>query len=279
MKLDAHLYLDELVLAPAEEWVPPSQGWVLLYLREGQAYWMGESAAMDFVTHALLVLPPCARGLVRASQMGMVTIAFFRFSPDLLPGILSLSERQLLESLAVKPKGFPKVIPPEASAARHMQSLLNGDVPSSGLVGRVHLIEVVAQALDWDSTEQARELDTLVHCHNRIRALVNRFTEEELCEMTPVQLAEKCGCSLQHFSRLFQSFYGVSIRSRQADLRMRRARQLLAETETPIQDVARAAGCRHISYFNTLFKKAFGITPTQYRKTCRGNGAPVSNAV
>ena len=254
------------MLAPAEEWQPSGHGWVLMQVHKGQAYWLGDSGAMDFVCGSLLVLPPRAQGVVRASQMGSTELVHFCFDPEMLSSILTLSERQFLDVLTVRPEGFPTMLPPEQPASQRMREIVELKVPAQGWLGRVYLIEVVALALESRVNGDTRKRDGMMHCHNRIRVMMNRLTEEELCAVPPSQLAANCGCSPQYFSRLFQKFFGVSLRARQADYRLRRARRMLAETETPMFEVARAAGCRHLSYFNTVFKKAFGITPTQYRR-------------
>ena len=54
-----------------------------------------------------------------------------------------------------------------------------------------------------------------------------------------------------------------------AHIRMRKATQLLQETELPVMTVATKSGYESVSSFVTVFRRNFGCTPLSYRK--RGN--------
>jgi AraC-like DNA-binding protein len=88
----------------------------------------------------------------------------------------------------------------------------------------------------------------------------------ELIHHSPAELARLCGCSSRHFNRMFWKQFGSSVRSRQTELRLLRARQLLSNTEGKIVQVAFDSGYRNVSLFNSLFKRRFGVTPSQWRR-------------
>ncbi|MNC53328.1 HTH-type transcriptional regulator YesS [compost metagenome] len=52
---------------------------------------------------------------------------------------------------------------------------------------------------------------------------------------------------------------------------MEKARELLRDTDLLINDVAERVGYQH-SYFNRIFKKLEGMTPTRYRELSREKG-------
>ena len=52
--------------------------------------------------------------------------------------------------------------------------------------------------------------------------------------------------------------------------RLERAHSLLAETDTPIPNVAGASGFGSPEYMSYVFKRATGLTPRQYRANARG---------
>jgi len=79
-------------------------------------------------------------------------------------------------------------------------------------------------------------------------------------------LASLCGCSARHFNRLFRSCFGISVRARQTQLRLIKARQLLSETEKKVLEIALDSGYRNLSLFNLLFKRQFGMTPSESRR-------------
>ena len=70
--------------------------------------------------------------------------------------------------------------------------------------------------------------------------------------------------------RRFHKILGRSIHDEIARVRLRRACELLAETDLPIKEIAHKAGFRHQEYLGAVFKAAMGNTPGQYRKQMRG---------
>ena len=75
-----------------------------------------------------------------------------------------------------------------------------------------------------------------------------------------------CGCSLRHFRRMFHRQYKTSVRARQTELRLEKARRLLRESDDKIASIAQAVGYRHMGFFNMMFKKRFGLTPSECRR-------------
>ncbi|WP_339257087.1 AraC family transcriptional regulator [Paenibacillus sp. FSL R5-0713] len=66
-------------------------------------------------------------------------------------------------------------------------------------------------------------------------------------------------------SKAFKQVSGINFIDYLTRVRMDAAKQLLRETTMKINDVAAAVGYQH-SYFNRIFKKQEGITPSQYRE-------------
>ena len=91
------------------------------------------------------------------------------------------------------------------------------------------------------------------------------MSEAELAVRPLSQLAGELHCSERHFSRLFREEFRVSLRARQTELRLQRARQLLVESDAKIINVAYESGYRHLGLFNAMFKRRFGVTPSQWR--------------
>ncbi len=69
-------------------------------------------------------------------------------------------------------------------------------------------------------------------------------------------------------SKKFKEIMGVNFIDYLMNVRMERARELLRDTDMKISEVAESVGYQN-SYFNRLFKKQEGVTPSQYREYCR----------
>jgi AraC-like DNA-binding protein len=266
MKYAAHLYLEELVLAPSQEWTPFLPGWHFLWLAEGQCFWLGENLVVDLESGEILVLGPARNGVLRASQLGTARLDYFRLCPEYLAGLFSLNERKFLEKTALKPKLLPQKLNSDHPASRLFSSLNRSEPQDHGLEMRARLLQIAARSFDWSHSLPKNGPTAVLPANKRIKVLMSELTESELCKLSIADLAQRCGCTPQHFVRLFQNQFGVPLRTRQTELLLMNALQMLAETDAPIQEIAKAAGGRNVNAFNTLFKKEFGLTPAEFRR-------------
>ena len=71
-----------------------------------------------------------------------------------------------------------------------------------------------------------------------------------------------------YFSRLFHEKCGCTFPDYLVALRIERARELLLERENlSIQEICELVGYSNASYFTTSFKKKYGMTPGQFRRS------------
>ena len=70
----------------------------------------------------------------------------------------------------------------------------------------------------------------------------------------------------KYMGRLFKKEMGKSYAEYCNDIRIERALELLKNTDAKIIDIALECGFNHVSYFNRVFKKKYGVSPTEYRK-------------
>ena len=265
MKYQSHLCLEEVDLHSSAEWQLPAGCWCFVQVERGQGYWLGRGEHREINAGDVFVTPPTVQGSFRASQLTTVRLQHFRFCPELTSGLLSLAERQLFEKLAAKGPAAIRSYPgSHAIAKRFAENLDKRD--GNGLVRRCGLLELVGTIFAKELSPTHRTGTAMLSATKRIKVLLEHLTEEEFLNASAEELAAYCGCSLRHFSRLFLQHFGISLRSRQTDMRLTKARRLLLETDSRIMTVARACGYRHLGVFNSLFKKRFGITPTEWRR-------------
>jgi len=106
----------------------------------------------------------------------------------------------------------------------------------------------------------------------RFEEILSRIPDADLIHYSAEKLSAMCGCSLRHFRRMFRKQYNTSVRTRQTELRLEKARRLLEETDDKITSIAQAVGYRHMGFFNMMFKKRFGFTPSECRRRGAANG-------
>lgn len=101
-------------------------------------------------------------------------------------------------------------------------------------------------------------------------AVLRAFADAHLDEAVTLRaLAAVVGLSPWHFSRAFRQATGTTPHRWLQDLRLERARALLAGTEAPMTSVALAVGFGGPSPFAAAFKRREGVTPTGFRARLR----------
>lgn len=86
------------------------------------------------------------------------------------------------------------------------------------------------------------------------------------------ELSAAVGMNHHHFSRMFKRSTGLAPYQYQSNIRLERAKQLLAEGRSPIIDVAYETGYSNPSQFSTFFRKRTGVSPSDFRR--RAGGRP-----
>lgn len=83
-------------------------------------------------------------------------------------------------------------------------------------------------------------------------------------------VADRMCMSLSQLNRKVKAITGFSSSGYILQMRLDRAKRMLASTETPVGDVATKCGFPEMSYFSRIFKQTFRMTPSQYRKNHQG---------
>lgn len=85
--------------------------------------------------------------------------------------------------------------------------------------------------------------------------------------VTLSETARYCSVSVEHLSRSFKRQTGVGFNEYLSLLRLKRAEELLVnQPGVSISDIAFKCGFNDSNYFSSVFKKAYGITPSQKKK-------------
>jgi YesN/AraC family two-component response regulator len=80
--------------------------------------------------------------------------------------------------------------------------------------------------------------------------------------------ADHTGMNSVALSKAFKQVTDKNFIDYLTELRIEKAKELLRDTDMKINDIAEKSGYQ-ASYFNRIFKKQEGITPSQYREFCR----------
>ncbi|HTW85821.1 MAG TPA: AraC family transcriptional regulator [Candidatus Sulfotelmatobacter sp.] len=96
--------------------------------------------------------------------------------------------------------------------------------------------------------------------------VAREYLEAHFCEDVAIDdLARLCGLSRFHFMRAFRARYGIAPHAYLVQVRVNRAKRLLAEGRSATE-VAFAAGFADQSALTRHFKRAFGVPPGAYAR-------------
>lgn len=86
-------------------------------------------------------------------------------------------------------------------------------------------------------------------------------------EISAEQISSLLGITVPYFSKLFSETMKTTYTNYITELRLSKAKELIAGSRISITEICGRVGISNSSYFITLFKKTYGLSPNQYRKT------------
>lgn len=111
-----------------------------------------------------------------------------------------------------------------------------------------------------------RTKDTTIAGLADVRAFIDRHYAKPL---TVERLADLAGLSRFHFIRAFRASVGHTPHRYLRDRRIERAKELLITTPMPVTEICDTIGFHSLGSFSSLFRRATGETPAEYRAARR----------
>lgn len=109
--------------------------------------------------------------------------------------------------------------------------------------------------------------DTLAVDDPDVRAAL-RFIRENACDVIRVDdVLREVPISRSLLERRFREAIGRSPHAEIRAVQLRRAAELLTETDVPLKRIAQLAGFAHMEYLSYFFKRSTGESPRDYRRS------------
>lgn len=112
---------------------------------------------------------------------------------------------------------------------------------------------------------------TLLHdkwsAQSYIYDLIRHMEDNYMQDITLDDLAKKSGYTPSYIIRLFKEMTDLTPLQYLYELRMNAATSYLQSTRMSVQDIAESIGFPNIHYFSRMFKKKFGESPTEWKRT------------
>ena len=267
---EPHLVIREMYLPPGLEWVPRFSGWSLIQVGSGTGYFLRPGMNQGLEPGTVLLLAAEVQGNIRASQLGGLSLCFFPVEPERLTGLITMEEQAFFGTAAFKEKHSMKFFPPQSPVAAKMTDLC-ADRLRSGSSFRLQLIQLFFDAFGSELKPEPSKPDAPPDAKERLQEFLRQTPASDLLGLDFSELAQLTRCTPRHLSRIFHEVVGSSFRQRHTELRLARARELLATTESKVVDVAMESGYQSLSLFNLMFTRRFGMSPGKWRQALRNN--------
>jgi AraC-like DNA-binding protein len=108
---------------------------------------------------------------------------------------------------------------------------------------------------------------------NRFAHILSYMEKNLHQKLTREELSKKMHLHPSYFNRAFKSVHRMSCMQMLRDMRLRRAMQLLEDTDETLESISRQCGLAEAAYFSRVFRQVTGKTPGDYRKSIKNTKA------
>ena len=113
--------------------------------------------------------------------------------------------------------------------------------------------------------EKAAQYQALLNTDSVILSAISYIRDNLHRKLNLEDLAQQHFLSYVQFSRRFKNATGTTPQDYVAGLRLKKAKQLLTETDISIQKISENCGFSNAYYFSNFFRKHCQFSPSQYR--------------
>ncbi len=277
MSVHHHLKLQLIRLKALQGWNIPREGVSFLFLSTGAGEYVwgsfGRSASRPLTGGDVLVVQGVSGGKIRPGLgAGLAFYAFSACVEHLFP-VLTVEEIALVRPLLAELK-TPRLHSAASSAAASWQALIGRVGAGFDLEHRSQLLHV-AGAILCEEFKKLRPPVSFGRSDARVTRLFEQLSVEEILHLSAEEMAHRFGCSQRQLNRLFNEHFGLSAGMLRMEMRLLRAIPLLQNSDLKIAQVAGQCGFNHLSLFHACFRRRFGLSPGQWRRTVIMHETPV----
>jgi len=268
---DSVVSLKDFRITSRGAWTHDSKSWCLFLVQDGEGIMKEGANSHGLMPGDLAMLSAGIQASFKPSSKKVVAGNSLHFDPEKLSGPLSLGTRLMFHQ-AARTTRLVCVMPKTSALAQSMSDLTKthlsctlGRDPSSA-----DLLPLVQPVVE----EFRHALKTLQGnggmAHQRILTVLDQLKPNELYDLSVDDLADRCGCSRRHLSRLIKDNCGCSLSEIRMQMRLDHAAAKLQHPESKVIDIAMDCGFGHLGSFSAKFRERFGTTPGDWRRRRQG---------
>jgi len=272
-----HLSLSELTLPPGAEWAPRLTGWAVIHISSAGGFWLHPKLNRELEPGTLLAVSPQSLGSIRASQIGVLSLQFFHVCPERLTGIMTLNEQRFFETASTREESPMRILAPNSATTTLMAGVC-ARRDQGGTSVRLQLLQIFVELFGDELERGGGDTPPPIDAKERLAKFLKQTPASELIDISQAELVQVTRCTPRHFSRIFREVVGMSLRDKRTELRLARACNLLATTQSKVVDVALESGYQSLSLFNLMFTRHLGLSPGEWRRQNLGKSFPARHS-
>ena len=228
---------------------------MLQIVHAGTVRWRVDEKEYDSPAGSLFLCPPNVKWEAWRTSTEMVKMTVLHFDANLPGGQRYL--QTLNYPLHITPLGFRRY---EVLARTLCRSYAEAP-PGHELKERAVLFDILNRLFPYHG-----EVSSAGGPGHQMLKIAGYLQSNMDGAITRETLAQRFHLSSGHLAAQFKQYLGQSPIDYLITLRVESAAKMLRTTELTIGEVARNVGYEDMAYFSRIFKRATGVTPSQYRR-------------
>ena len=229
--------------------------YILHYILSGEGYLSMDGKKFPVQEKQAFVIPPGVLGYYQASMEKPWNYIWFQFHGP--------KATELLKQAGVTRKS--PIFVPGASCEeleKCLWDILASPTAEYTCIGKLYEF---FQQLILLSTNRQQAPDKADPTLQYVRTVINYISEKYSEPIRIQEIADYCGLDRCYLGKIFKGATGYAPQKYLIMFRMKRAKQLLKDSDIPIQHVGYSVGYNDPLSFSKVFKQETGMSPTDYR--------------
>lgn len=115
------------------------------------------------------------------------------------------------------------------------------------------------------AVNKIEDIENVDECRDERLIEIMNYIQANYLDVTLDDLSEKFFLSKPYLSKYIKEKSGMTFGDIVKKVRMKKARALLKSSSMTVENIALSVGYQNVEHFNRLFKKAYNMTPVQFR--------------
>jgi len=228
----------------------------IFFIREGSIEFHTETSTQQY-GNSIVIIPPHLKHRTVPMTRDTICVSFSPFRKDTNEFD---TESALLDAFDKKPFVLPLTEEDQFYTTQILRSNNAEDIH--------HLFSLLFSSLLRRIFPQEHTRDNRSEHHVKYITTIENFMVKKCYEKVRLSdLAQTLSLSEKQTARLLKRTFGCTLSQLVHQHRMDRAIAMLQYTDLDIRDISQSLGYEYENYFYSVFRKHYGITPVEYRKT------------